>query len=462
MKNEQYDVIIVGAGLAGLSCGLHLVDEGLDVLILEGRDIAGGRTASWDEDGMAIESGFHRYLGFYEAMPALLKRAGVTLDDIMVWTDEAEIRLPDGKGQAVFGLSPVHNFVETIWGVLANNQFIDPVDKARLSAFFVKGFYLFETDKQALDRQSVAAMAAAEGVSAEAIHKILVPLTEGLFFLPIKQYSALNFFALFAPYLTKMHKMRVGAFNGGMSEVMIDPLVRWIEERGGEVRTGSRVTRLLSSEGAIRGVAVGEQTFYGDALVLAASLAPAQALIGAAFPDEPFFAGMLSLETMPSVTVQVELRSPASRYDRVIFTPGTSIASCAEESRTTFPHSPGRLSTIMAQPEKMLELEDEALLELVLRDAPRVGLDAAAENVLGFRVVSWPDDFYSYSSGTYDKRPSPVTPIFGLYLAGDYTKQEYLQTMEGAVYSGQVAAEMLLKGRAQAATARARQTRTTP
>ncbi|MBK4121628.1 FAD-dependent oxidoreductase, partial [Kocuria rhizophila] len=38
------DVIVVGAGISGLSAAERLVDRGLDVLVLEARDPRGGRT----------------------------------------------------------------------------------------------------------------------------------------------------------------------------------------------------------------------------------------------------------------------------------------------------------------------------------------------------------------------------------------------------------------------------------
>jgi 15-cis-phytoene desaturase len=40
---------------------------------------------------MPVESGLHRVLGFYEALPAVLKRAGLELDAMVVWEDEFEI-----------------------------------------------------------------------------------------------------------------------------------------------------------------------------------------------------------------------------------------------------------------------------------------------------------------------------------------------------------------------------------
>ena len=77
---SRADVVVVGAGLAGLSCAFELSGRGRRVLLLESCPVVGGRTSSWDKDGMTVESGLHRVLGFYEAFPDLLRRAGIDLD----------------------------------------------------------------------------------------------------------------------------------------------------------------------------------------------------------------------------------------------------------------------------------------------------------------------------------------------------------------------------------------------
>jgi 15-cis-phytoene desaturase len=46
-------------------------------------------------------------------------------------------------------------------------------------------------------------------------------------------------------------------------------------------------------------------------------------------------------------------------------------------------------------------------------------------------------------------RPSQRSPIKNFYLAGDYTKQKYLASMEGAVFSGKLATEALIDDLAQ-------------
>ena len=60
----KHDVIIIGSGLSGLSAGIELADKGRGVTMLERNSYLGGRCADWDEDGMHVESGLHRWLGF--------------------------------------------------------------------------------------------------------------------------------------------------------------------------------------------------------------------------------------------------------------------------------------------------------------------------------------------------------------------------------------------------------------
>ncbi|TMR93011.1 flavin monoamine oxidase family protein [Nonomuraea basaltis] len=57
LSASSADVIVVGAGLAGLTCARDLHRHGLDVVILEARDRVGGRTYSVEIDGQTIELG---------------------------------------------------------------------------------------------------------------------------------------------------------------------------------------------------------------------------------------------------------------------------------------------------------------------------------------------------------------------------------------------------------------------
>ena len=67
-------VAVIGGGLAGLSCGKYLADAGHIPLVLEARDVLGGKVSAWqDEDGDWIETGLHIFFGAYPNMMNLFK-----------------------------------------------------------------------------------------------------------------------------------------------------------------------------------------------------------------------------------------------------------------------------------------------------------------------------------------------------------------------------------------------------
>jgi 15-cis-phytoene desaturase len=434
------DVVVVGAGLAGLSCGLELSSRGREVLLLEAGPIVGGRTASWDEGGMMVESGLHRVLGFYAAFPALLRQASIDVDDIVYWEDEIEIRLPDGRGRGVFGAAPVYNPVGTVAGLLGNCELLSLLDRTTLSGFLAAGLLEYFSNPAGLDQVSVREKAEAYGVTENAIHNVLVPLTAGLYFIPPERYSAYAFFGTLGPYLARLWTLRVGAFLGGMTEVMAGPIAAAIVRNGGEVWTRAKVTRLLTDGQRVNGVESAGERIAADHVVLAASLAPAQDLIRQAFGNDPWFQPMLRLPTMPAVTIQIELDRPSMPLDRTTFGPGTVLASFAEQSRTTFRQSAGRLSVILTPPEPFVDMDPADILAITCRDAERLGV-RVRDHVVSYRVVKLPADFYALAPGNDALRPPQATPIEGLTLVGDYTRQQYLATMEGAVVSAKLAAD---------------------
>jgi 15-cis-phytoene desaturase len=123
-----------------------------------------------------------------------------------------------------------------------------------------------------------------------------------------------------------------------------------------------------------------------------------------------------------------------------------------EQSRTTFRHAPGRLSVICSPPEPLLEAPPEEVLATVLADAERLGLDLAG-TLRTYRVVRLAEDFMSLAPGHVSLRPDQRTPVPGLTLAGDWTAQPFLATMEGAVISGRRAARVVLEASPGAAVA---------
>ena len=60
---SQVDVIVIGSGLAGLSCAALLSYSSLSTLVLESHDTVGGCAHSWNRRGFTFESGPSLYSG---------------------------------------------------------------------------------------------------------------------------------------------------------------------------------------------------------------------------------------------------------------------------------------------------------------------------------------------------------------------------------------------------------------
>lgn len=438
---ETADAIVVGAGLAGLSCAHALATRGKRVLVLEARDVLGGRTASWKDSGMTVESGLHKFLGIYRELPALLEDCGVSLEKMLTWVDAMEIHIPDGPG-ALFRASPYHHPIRTFGDLLDNADFLPAGEKAALLAMGARGLRDCANDPEALDRMSIAEYARKHGVSDETVYRFIHTLTAGVLFLPADRFSA---YAAFAPVLEGVKRgmtMGIGAFNGGMTEVMIAPIARAIHKRGGTIRTGAAVTGLLAENGRIAGVRTASGPVRSPHVVLAVTLGAAQSLLRDALPGHPWLAPMLSLRTLSAATIQCVLDRPLFDGDHTHFSP-TALCCFAEQSHTTFPFVPGRLSAILYPPDDFLDKSPDETLGILTAEAARIGIDLRGR-VTDYRTVHHPDDFYAMEPGSEALRPAQETPIPGLSLAGDYTKQPFLASMEGAVLSGKRAAEAAL------------------
>ena len=69
--SEAPDVVVVGAGMAGLRCALELRARGLEPLVLEAADAVGGRVRTDEIDGFLIDRGFQVLLTAYPEARAI-------------------------------------------------------------------------------------------------------------------------------------------------------------------------------------------------------------------------------------------------------------------------------------------------------------------------------------------------------------------------------------------------------
>jgi monoamine oxidase len=88
------DVVVVGAGLAGLAAASRLVDAGAEVVVVEARDRVGGRTLTLPAaDGTPIDHGGHWIGPTQDRIAALAERVGVTSVGARKSVVSAELRV---------------------------------------------------------------------------------------------------------------------------------------------------------------------------------------------------------------------------------------------------------------------------------------------------------------------------------------------------------------------------------
>lgn len=95
MRSEGVDVVVVGAGLAGLAAALTLAEQGRDVLVLEADDRVGGRVRTVRApfaDGLYAEAGGEFVDGGHLTLQVLLRRFGLTV-----------LPIPPGERLFLFG-----------------------------------------------------------------------------------------------------------------------------------------------------------------------------------------------------------------------------------------------------------------------------------------------------------------------------------------------------------------------
>ncbi len=436
--------IVVGAGLAGLTAAVRLVDAGHKVTVLERGTVVGGRTADWDDDGMRVETGLHRYLGFYTKLPRLLRHVGLRVKDVVIWRDEIAFRVADGGPSALFSVSVIRHPLRTAVRAFKHRDFLPLRQRGAMVRMLAAGSVAYLRKPKDLDSVSIADYARDHGVDQQTVDRLIAPLTAGLFFIPPDKFSAHNLMGVVVPYWRSLIKTGVGAFRGGMTEVMCGPIAEYVTSHGGDIRLGSPARSLVGDAQGIRGVRIDDGEILADHVVVATSLGPAKDLVDSVLSEHKWFNGMRQLEATPSVCFQAETDVPSTESDTATFTPGTEIGCFAEQSRTTFRETDGRLSVIMSTPKSHLDSTTEELTEAVINEAARVGIDLRGR-IVRARKVAIDDDFYSLARNNDRLRPRQRTPIPGLTLAGDYTKQKYLATMEGAVQSGELAARAILK-----------------
>jgi predicted NAD/FAD-dependent oxidoreductase len=102
------------------------------------------------------------------------------------------------------------------------------------------------------------------------------------------------------------------------------------------------------------------------------------------------------------------------------------------------------ISVVSSGANELTNLDNAAVTALAIRDLGRALPAVTGRQLVRSLIVREHRATFSLASGEPD-RPGTVTPLPGLFLAGDWTDTGLPATIEGAVQAGHAAADAILK-----------------
>ncbi len=103
------------------------------------------------------------------------------------------------------------------------------------------------------------------------------------------------------------------------------------------------------------------------------------------------------------------------------------------------------MQLVLTPGDPFIKEKNEDIANHVLAQVRELFPSARDLNMTWYSVVKLAQSLYREAPGMDVYRPSQKTAIGNFFLAGSYTQQDYIDSMEGATLSGKQAAQVILK-----------------
>ena len=441
-------VAIAGGGLGGLACAKFLVDAGFRVTLVEGMPFLGGRASTYrDSDGDWIEQGLHLFLGTYSELKSLLRGVGVDPDAAMFWTSRIHLEDP-AHHAATYGLNPLYRPVTTLLSVLGQNGFLDPLDKATLASLATPALFPMETLRRDYDRTTVTERWGRLNGTPNVMERVLRPFCRAIQFTDPDDFSAYNFLGWIHHVLRDIPHGLLGGYQGARDALFFQPLARYLQRQGAVIRTRTRLSEIgVDADGRITGFRLeGGDRLEADAYVVAIPAWSFAPLIPGPWREHPFFAAIADLPVAPAISVQLFFDRPILGDMEFHLVGRSRTPVYQDQSTNAYPTSGGsRLSVIMSPADDLLHRPDSEILNTALKTLGAVQPAIREATVVKSVVLKHAQHLIRPLPGAMARRPTQQTPIPNLFLAGDWTQQDYFGSQEGAVRGGKACAQAIMR-----------------
>jgi phytoene dehydrogenase-like protein len=253
MTSMDTEVIIIGAGLAGLSCACRLMKANRPFVILEADQRIGGRVKTDEVDGFLLDHGFQVLQTAYPEARCILDYRRLDLRTFapgaIIHTEGRFYRIADPRRRPgdlwSTATAPIGNFLDRMRMV----KLAWKVSRGTVSGLFQK------PDMKTID------FLRAEGFSAKIIEKFFIPFFSGVCLDPDIQVSSRVFqyiFRIFAEGDVALPTQGMGAIPAQLAEkfppgsIRTDARVESIHQGEVELNSGEKLkgqTVVLATEG---------------------------------------------------------------------------------------------------------------------------------------------------------------------------------------------------------------------
>ncbi|AFZ50146.1 15-cis-phytoene desaturase [Dactylococcopsis salina] len=457
-------VIIAGAGLAGLSCAKYLVDAGHTPIVLERRDVLGGKVAAWqDEDGDWYETGLHIFFGAYPNMLQLFKE--LDIEDRLQWKEHTMIfNRPEKPGTySRFDFPNLPAPINGVIAILRNNDMLSWPEKIRFGIGLIPAMLRGQGYVEAMDRYTWSEWMERQNLPKRVEKEVFIAMSNALNFINPNEISATILLTALNRFLQEKTGSKMAFLDGSPTERLCQPLVDYLTERGGEVRLNAPLKEiLLNEDGTVRGYLIRgcngaeEEMLTADAYVSAMPVDPLKLMLPPSWKEMDFFKQLEGLEGVPVINVHLWFDQKLTDIDHLLFSRSDLLSVYADMSNTCRGYEDAdqsMLELVLAPAKDWIGRSDEAIIEATMAELkqlfPKHFTGDRPANLLKSHVVKTPRSVYKATAGRQAHRPSQKTPINNFYLTGDYTMQQYLASMEGAVLSGKLTAQEISQSQSQ-------------